>query len=250
MNKAITDILKGVDNDIQKNIIPYLTKDIDRIKEIIPYFTIDKNKILRCNKENWTYITDNYEKEECKQAIMLIITKKKLPFPTKEIDDATVLKKLGSLSRKHYSAFLKYDDSHLRLSYKNNNNLGFVLTDTGIHNGISTKYHFLERHKVDAQKPNVHTRWTTGLKLSILFSPIFNLSTIKEFNDNTIFTAFRFQGAVSQFKIGNAKAIIDMFSAKRVLDFCSGWGDRLAGFYTSNAEEYIGIDANVKLQDG
>jgi hypothetical protein len=244
------DLLDGIEGDVRKNVEAYLTESPDKINEIIPYFDIDKNKNLRCNEENWKYITDNYTKEECKQAIMVIISKNKLPFPTKDVDDKKVMNKLITLSKKPHHEFLKYDESHLRLSYKNNKSLGFVLTDTGTYNSISVKYHFIERHRVDSQKPNVYDRWTTGLKLSIMFSPIFNLNTIKEFDDTTIFTAFRFQGAVSQFKVGNAKAIIDMFNSKRVLDFCSGWGDRLAGFYASNAESYIGIDANFSLQYG
>jgi len=35
-----------------------------------------------------------------------------------------------------------------------------------------------------------------------------------------------------------------MTNAKRVLDTSCGWGDRLAGFFTSDAEEYIGCDPN------
>ena len=35
-----------------------------------------------------------------------------------------------------------------------------------------------------------------------------------------------------------------MTDAKKVLDTSCGWGDRLAGFYTSDAEEYIGCDPN------
>jgi hypothetical protein len=237
------------DKEIRKNVEEYLTQDSEKIKEVMSYFEIKKGK-LTCNEASWKYITDNYKKEECKEAIMILIASHKLPFPIKHYDDRLILKTLESLSKKPCYEFLRYDESHLRLKYKNDKKLGFVLTDTGIYNGISTKYHFLERHKVDGQKINVHDRWTQAKKLSIMFSPIFNLNTIKEFNDTTIFTAFRFQGAVSQFKVGNAKAIIDMFKAKKVLDFCSGWGDRLAGFYASSAEEYIGVDVNFSLQEG
>ena len=35
-----------------------------------------------------------------------------------------------------------------------------------------------------------------------------------------------------------------MTNAKRVLDTSCGWGDRLAGFFASDAEEYIGCDPN------
>ena len=44
-----------------------------------------------------------------------------------------------------------------------------------------------------------------------------------------------------------AKAIINMFGAKSVLDFSAGFGGRLLGFHASNAESYIGVDPNCKL---
>ena len=35
-----------------------------------------------------------------------------------------------------------------------------------------------------------------------------------------------------------------MSNANKVLDTSCGWGDRLCGFYASNAKEYIGCDPN------
>ena len=35
-----------------------------------------------------------------------------------------------------------------------------------------------------------------------------------------------------------------MSDAKTVLDTSMGWGDRLTGFYASNATHYIGCDPN------
>ena len=35
-----------------------------------------------------------------------------------------------------------------------------------------------------------------------------------------------------------------MTNAKTVLDTSCGWGDRLAGFFASDAEEYYGCDPN------
>jgi 16S rRNA G966 N2-methylase RsmD len=51
----------------------------------------------------------------------------------------------------------------------------------------------------------------------------------------------------SQFRPSVAKIIYDVFNAKIVLDFSSGWGDRLAGFYCSNAKEYYGVDPNTRV---
>ena len=48
----------------------------------------------------------------------------------------------------------------------------------------------------------------------------------------------------TQFKPIVAKTIYEMCDAKTVLDTSMGWGDRLTGFYTSNATHYIGCDPN------
>ena len=60
-------------------------------------------------------------------------------------------------------------------------------------------------------------------------------------NESSYMSAFRLGTYIAtQFKPNVAKAIYQMTDAKKVLDTSCGWGDRLAGFYTSDAEEYIG----------
>jgi hypothetical protein len=51
----------------------------------------------------------------------------------------------------------------------------------------------------------------------------------------------------TQFKPSVAKAFYDFTKSKKVLDTSSGWGDRMAGFFASNAEEYYGMDPNGDL---
>jgi len=64
-------------------------------------------------------------------------------------------------------------------------------------------------------------------------------------DDKSYVSAFRLQTYIAtQFKPNVAKAIYQMTDAKRVLDTSCGWGDRLAGFFASDAEEYIGCDPN------
>jgi hypothetical protein len=45
------------------------------------------------------------------------------------------------------------------------------------------------------------------------------------------------------------KGFIDMFNMKKILDFSSGWGDRLIGFLASDADVYWGFDPNHDLHD-
>ena len=42
-----------------------------------------------------------------------------------------------------------------------------------------------------------------------------------------------------------AKTLYNYFNAKKVLDFCAGYGGRLLGFWCSNANSYVGIDPNI-----
>ena len=64
-------------------------------------------------------------------------------------------------------------------------------------------------------------------------------------NDKSYISAFRLGTYIAtQFKPNVAKTIYQMTNAKRVLDTSCGWGDRLAGFFCSDAEEYIGCDPN------
>lgn len=64
-------------------------------------------------------------------------------------------------------------------------------------------------------------------------------------DEKSYVSAFRLQTYIAtQFKPNVAKAIYHMTNAKKVLDTSCGWGDRLAGFFASNAEEYIGCDPN------
>ena len=51
----------------------------------------------------------------------------------------------------------------------------------------------------------------------------------------------------SQFPPAVAKELYNLFEAKHILDFSMGWGDRLAGFYASDAETYYGTDPNIAV---
>ena len=66
-----------------------------------------------------------------------------------------------------------------------------------------------------------------------------------QLNEKSYISAFRLGTYIAtQFKPVVAKAVYDITDAKRVLDTSCGWGDRLAGFFASNAEEYYGCDPN------
>ena len=66
-----------------------------------------------------------------------------------------------------------------------------------------------------------------------------------QLSEKSYISAFRLGTYIAtQFKPVVAKAIYDITNAKTVLDTSCGWGDRLAGFFASDAEEYYGCDPN------
>ena len=66
-----------------------------------------------------------------------------------------------------------------------------------------------------------------------------------QLSEKSYISAFRLGTYIAtQFKPVVAKAIYDITEAKTVLDTSCGWGDRLAGFFASDAEEYYGCDPN------
>lgn len=62
--------------------------------------------------------------------------------------------------------------------------------------------------------------------------------------DNAIWQAVKGCGA---FKPRVAAGVMQMFQAKRVLDFSSGWGDRLFAFISLDVDAYTGVDPNPGL---
>eukprot|EP00667_Euglena_gracilis_P013035 EG_transcript_13423 len=54
----------------------------------------------------------------------------------------------------------------------------------------------------------------------------------------------------TQFKPTLGISIIRLLQGRRVLDFSSGWGDRLVAAIASGVERYVGVDPNPDLQPG
>ena len=89
-------------------------------------------------------------------------------------------------------------------------------------------------------------RWSEGDNIWGAFGPIWRgINDTCDLNAITYLGAFRLGTYIAtQFKPTVAKTIYQMTDAKTVLDTSMGWGDRLTGFYASDATHYIGCDPN------
>ena len=125
-----------------------------------------------------------------------------------------------------------------------------LISTTHSHNRVSGYWHNENRYKCAHERaPSTYDVWTAeemknmrGMFLYLWREFKGERSPIDEHKYRSM---FRLSGYVAtQFKPIVAKTVYDHYQAKRVIDISCGWGDRLAGFYCSRAEEFLGCDPN------
>jgi hypothetical protein len=161
------------------------------------------------------------------------------------VDDFHNLKKLNSKN------LIKQDNVFSRYSYKWD--LGNLYIDSSnIGNKSSNFFHQELRYKCDSiNSPSPYRTWYDKKFFFTLLNGLWSLK-IKEINSDTLRSCIALRKYIaSQFRPSAAKAIYEFFNSKKVLDFSSGWGDRLtAAMATDTVDEYVGLDPNLQLVDG
>ena len=170
------------------------------------------------------------------------------PVPTVEIslDDAQEdFKNLQNLDTK---PLIKTGDLFSRYEYKWD--IGNQYIDScNIGNKSSNHFHQDLRYKCDSiNSPSPYRNWNEKKFFFTLCNALWSLK-MKEVTSETLRQCIHLRKYVaSQFRPSAAKAIYDHFNAKRILDFSSGWGDRLsAALAKKDIEKYTAIDPNQKL---
>jgi len=128
-----------------------------------------------------------------------------------------------------------------------------ILNFSATYNTISDAFMNRERMKCSYDRsPSPITMWNDQTDLKQILSPIWRLHPDcgMPLKNNLYIEGIRV-GAyfATQFKPSVAKAFYDFTKSKKVLDTSSGWGDRMTGFFASNADEYYGMDPNGDLHE-
>ena len=207
--------------------------------------------------EMFVKLTEQFGKDKFRLDLAEYIAKTRPEFPYKLISAKKVVNDFLKLKKKRFTdcidpisniqreIFEKYDDYKYPFS---KHGLGLIDAPS-IHNDVSN--HFHQNHRLACNsygfKSPVHV-WENGTAKEIwrCLGPIWRgINQEQELTEKTYIAAFRLQTYIAtQFKPLVAKCIYQMTNAKNVLDTSMGWGDRLAGFYASDAKLYIGCDPN------
>jgi hypothetical protein len=210
----------------------------------------EKDKIF-ISAEKWAYFKDNYDKEDIKDVISRAIDEYKIPMPLRHIEKNNAISDFEELLALDTSNMINTGgDLYTRYDYE------YGLSDIYINqvktgNMASDYYQQYNRFLCDSvNAPSPFRSWFNPKFRNGVLNALFTLK-FKEITMTSMRSAISLRKYIaSQFKPSVAKFMYDFFDAKHVLDFSSGWGDRLAGFYAADGtQSYTGIDPNHRLFD-
>ena len=197
--------------------------------------------------------TEKYGKEVFRKTLAEYITNEKPPFPLKQFSQDKVVREFHKLKSHDWTDWIskrnkedvleKYDDYKYPYSKYG---LG-VIDAPSTYNYISDS--FMNELRLACGSYGFKSpidRWNQGDNIWGVFGPIWRgINSEKDLSPSVYMSAFRLGTYIAtQFKPVVAKAIYDITEAETVLDTSCGWGDRLAGFFASDAKEFYGCDPN------
>ncbi len=209
------------------------------------------------NKGEFRYITETYGKEECRKTISEYVAQERPPFPFREIPYDKMVSNFQKLKAVDYTNFLvpveaienevmeKYDD--YKYNFKEHG-LGLIETPS-TYNTCSDYFMNHLRLKCGSYSHMAPAQcWEEGDAKKI-WASIGGLwrgvNSTEDLSPKSVMEVLRLGTYIAtQFKPIVAKTVYNMTGAKTVLDTSMGWGDRLTGFYASDATHYIGCDPN------
>ena len=230
----------------------------------------DENKLPVMDQQTFETVTNDIGKEKFREDLAQYIADNRPKFPLKEISYEAMRQAFKSLQKQDVWEFVKpielleknvkekYDD--YKYNFKDHG-LG-IIDAPSIFNDVSNYFHQHLRLNCGSFgfKAPIDV-WENGTAKDIwrclgpIWRGINNMKKVMvegkeelrggELSEASYLSAFRLGTYIAtQFKPNVAKTIYQLTNAKRVLDTSCGWGDRLAGFFASDAEEYIGCDPN------
>jgi len=212
-----------------------------------PYNIINDGQI-KIDQKLWAYLNDNHDKEYIKQLISNAIEENNLDLPYRFLTIDDVESDFIKLCEFDTSVLLKEGSFLSRYPYKYSF-LNQYIDQSKIGNKASDFFQQENRYLCDSiNSPSPYRTWKNEKFRMTLLNCLWTLK-FNEINNEVLRSAISLRKYISsQFKPSVAKYIYDRFGGENVLDFSSGWGDRLLGFYTSTqTERYVGIDPNIKV---
>lgn len=237
---------------MSKPLNPCLSDLTDELK-----LYADHNGLPIIPSDKWLEMNQNYTKQDIKNAFAEYIITQKPKFPFREIEEKDAVDKFKKFCSDDLSKMIitdlqsrdiieKYDDYKYPFALN-----GFGMIQFGhYYNDVSN--FFQQKNRLSCGSygfPAPLEIWKDQNYLQKMNYTFWRLG-------NTHIGLHNWRGSfrlgayvATQFKPHVAKAVYQMSNANVVLDTSCGWGDRLAGFYASDAKEFYGCDPNENVYE-
>lgn len=208
---------------------------------------VDSEGFPTISTELFEDITKEFGMVDFRHVIIDYIVKEKVPYPYNEYTEDEVVMQFKNLSRINVYECVKVGvDGFTKWNYKRPFS-GVVFTGNVKYNVISNYFQYKNRLNCPTKRGcSAVEAWQTGKAMPNALASLWRLITPHCLRKDNFRKTMGIQHQIaSQFRPHIAKTIYDIFDCETVLDLSCGWGDRLAGFYTSKATKYIGFDPNT-----
>lgn len=209
------------------------------------------NDFINIPKEDWEIILGNVGNDKVKKEALanhLADLAGRYPPPIPEILESEM-----ELDYKRFQGYrcVIYDtESYLRAGpYRNEvskKTLKFFRWGSIVSDGFMLPTMLKAGHR--RYHRNIYQLWESHSGRRTAFNSIINLKKPKV-DKKMVLVGFKMRlQIVANYKPVVAREIYNMYGNEgSVLDFCSGYGGRLVGFWGSKCKEYVGIDPNLDL---
>ena len=170
-----------------------------------------------------------------------------LPLPLLPITEEAAKEDFDNLVKFNTRTLLRKNNIHTKADYQYDSS-NWYISNSNVGRHASNYFHqearFAAKHtKFDSPLDS----WTIKRIHQEFLEPLWTMK-MDHINWHTLRECIVLRKYLaSQFPPAVAKELYNLFDAKHVFDFSMGWGDRLAGFYASNAETYYGTDPNIAV---
>lgn len=194
-------------------------------------------------------LSSKLTKDEFEYLLSYLIDFHKLPFPHKKHTINEVEKDFINLMLYNIANLPRNGACYTKIPRKNLPNYYLFNEKTGrLASDYFQKNNRIKTSNKSSNSP--YSKWYEPSRRSWLRSVITKGFLKGYIDENILRHEVSCKYTAAQFPPAIAKFIYEKFEIKNVIDFSSGWGDRLCGFYASSiTKKYIGIDPNKLVHD-
>ena len=203
------------------------------------------------DQESWSKLNEEKSKDEIKEMISDAIDAHNIPLPYRHITEQDMKESFRTLLNLDTTGLFVKGPFYTRYPFKAIKSEHYI-AQSNAGGKASDFFHQKSRWLCDGMAaPSPFRSWSIKKFRMGFLNALWSLK-YKKVNMSILRTTIHLRKYVaSQFRPSAAKAIYDYYQAQDVLDFSSGWGDRLVAFCAARStKSYVGVDPNERLMEG